>query len=141
MFLIRRSKDMLDIAVEKFQGQVFDLCMHFSRYSIELSLKSVFPMFQLVLPREHDVSLQFSQNLRDQIQRKSEEFYNALIRLLWISQQHISPDRFDLYGDPQSRTPPDLFVTPTEAKVALDNASQCYQQCCKLFDRVMVAEQ
>lgn len=141
LFLIRRAKDMLDIASEKFQGQVFDLCMHFSRYSIELSLKSVFPMFGLVLPREHDVSLQFSQHLREQIERKSPEFHAALPRLLWISQQHISPDRFDLYGDPNSRTPPDLFVTPNEAKMALDNAIQCYQRCYALFDKVMAIEQ
>jgi HEPN domain-containing protein len=141
LFLIRRAKDMLDIATEKYQGSVYDLCMHFSRYCIELSLKSVFPMFDLVLPREHDVSLQFSQHLREKIEQKSKTFFAALPRLLWISQQHISPDRLDLYGDPNSRTPPDLFVTANEAKIALDNAVQCYQRCCELFDEVMVTKE
>jgi len=140
LFLIRRAKDMYDLAAEKHLGQVYDLCMHFSRYCIEMSLKSVFPMFKLVLPREHDVSLHFSQGLRQQIARVSPDFAAALPRLLWVSQQHISPDRFDLYGDPDSQTPPDLFVTLNEATIALENARLCYQQCCNLFEKVMKME-
>jgi len=140
LFLIRRAKDMYDIAAEKYQGQVYDLCMHFSRYCIEMSLKSVFPMFKLVFPREHDVSLHFSQGLRQQVARASPDFSSALPKMLWISQQYISPDRFDLYGDPESQTPPDLFVTPNEATIALENARFCYQQCCNLFEKVMKAE-
>jgi HEPN domain-containing protein len=140
LFLIRRAKDMLDLATEKNLGQVYDLCMHFSRYCIEMSLKSIFPMFKMVFPREHDVSLHFSQGLRQQIARVSPEFLTALPRLLWISQQHISPDRFDLYGDSDSQTSPDLFVTSIEAMIALENARFCYQQCCNLFEKVMKAE-
>lgn len=142
LFLIRRAKDMYNLAREKARRQDFGLCLHFSRFCIELSLKSIFPMFQENIPFKHDVSEHFlrsgaSKNIRKQIRRRSPDFIEALPRLLWISQLHIQPDRLDFYGDPLSRAPPDLFVMPREAKVALNDAEICYQKCCKLFDTVM----
>lgn len=137
LFLVRRAKDMLELAGEKMDGQVFGLSLHFSRFCIELSLKSIFPMFQQKIPYVHDVSDQVSEKLRNRIKKQSPDFGRVLPRLLWISQLHISPDRLDFYGDPLSQAPPDLFVTKNEAKIALENAEFCYKKCCELFENVM----
>lgn len=137
MFLIRRAKDMYDLAKEKDKGQVYGLSLHFSRFCIELSLKSIFPIFQLDIPRNHDVSEDVSKKLRDKIQHQCPNFSKELPRLLWISQLHIRPGRLDFYGDPLSRAPSDLFVTPEEGKIALRDAEICYSKCCELFEDVM----
>jgi len=71
MFLIRRVKDMYDLAKEKEKGQVYGLCLHFSRFCIELSLKSIFPIFKNNVPYVHDVNEKVSDNLRKQIIRKA----------------------------------------------------------------------
>ena len=71
MFLIRRAKDMYDLAKEKEKGQVYGLCLHFSRFCIELSLKSIFPIFKNNVPYVHDVNEKVSDNLRKQIIRKA----------------------------------------------------------------------
>ena len=137
MFLIRRAKDMYDLAKEKEKGQVYGLCLHFSRFCIELSLKSIFPIFQLDAPRSHDVSEDVSKKLRDKIRHDVPNFAEVLPRLLWISQLHIRPGRLDFYGDPLSRAPSDLFVTPEEGQIALRDAEICYKKCCELFEEVM----
>lgn len=142
LFLIRRAKEMYELAREKQKGQDFGLCLHFSRFCIELSLKSIFPMFEQNIPYVHDVSKYFlkagaSQKLRKDISKQSPDFIEILPRLLWISQLHIRPERLDFYGDPWSQAPPDLFVTKDEAQVAMTDAEICYQKCCRLFDRVM----
>jgi HEPN domain-containing protein len=136
MFLIRRAKDMYDLAHEKANGQVYGLCLHFSRFCIELSLKSIFPLFQKTVPHTHEVSEEVSIGLRQQICRKAPEFIEDLPRLLWISQLHIRPGRLDFYGDPISRAPSDLFITQEEGITALKDAELCYQKCCKLFEKM-----
>lgn len=140
LFLIRRAKDMHDIALEKARGQVYDLCMHFSRFCIEFSMKSVYAVFGKTFPHSHDIGRGFAPDLRQTIEKVSPEFAKSLPKLLWVSQQCIGPDRFDLYGDPESKTPPDLIVTETEAVNALNNAKFCHQQCCELFEKVMGEE-
>lgn len=137
LFLIRRAKDMYDLANEKEKGQVYGLCLHFSRFCIELSLKSIFPIFKNNVPHVHDVSEKLSDDLRNQITQKAPNFAEDLPRLLWISQLHIRPGRLDFYGDPSSLAPPDLFVTKEEANVALRDAEMCYQKCCGLFENIM----
>lgn len=139
LFLIHRAKDMIELAREKAKGQDFGLCLHFSRFCIEFSLKSIFPMFERNIPWKHDVSEYFSEDLRRGILKQSPKFAEVLPRLLWISQLN-SPrtrPRLDFYGDSLSRAPPDLFITPDEAKVALTNAELSYRKCCELFDKVM----
>lgn len=137
LFLVRRAKDMLDLAREKYNGQVYDFCVHFSRFCTELSIKSIFSIFKKRFPHEHDVGRRFPYEIRTGIQKASPQVATMLPRLLWISQQLIGPERFDLYGDPDSLTPPDLIVTIDEAKTALENAELCYRQCCVLFEKVM----
>jgi len=137
LFLIRRARDMYNLAIEKEKGQVYGLSLHFSRFCIELSLKSIFPMFKQFIPHKHDVSGQVSDKLRKAIARKSSDFARILPRLLWISQLHIKPDRLDFYGDPYSQAPPDLFVTQEEAKITLRDAGLCYGKCCELFEKVV----
>lgn len=128
---------MLDLAGEKGRGQIFGLSLHFSRFCIELSLKSIFPMFHQTYQYKHDISQHFSHKLRQEISKKSSLFIKHLPRLLWISQRHLQPSRIDFYGDPISMSPPDLIITPNEAKSALIDARFCYNRCCKLFDIVM----
>jgi len=137
IFLIRRAKDMYDMAKEKEKGQVYGLCLHFSRFCIELSLKSLFPVFQMNVPHKHDVSKEISKNLRYKIRHDAPNFEGDLTRLIWISQLHIRSDRLDFYGDPLSLAPSDLFVTPEEGKTALNDAEICYQKCCQLFEEIM----
>jgi len=137
MFLIRLAKDMYDLAKEKEKGQVFGLCLHFSRYCIEASLKSLFPIFKMTVPHKHDVSKEIDKNLRYKIRSEVPAFEKEVTRLIWISQLHIRPDRLDFYGDPLNLTPPDLFVTPEEGKTAVSDAEICYQKCCQLFEEIM----
>lgn len=137
LFLIRRAKEMYELAREKERGKDYGLSLHFSRFCIELSLKSIFPTFEHTIPHEHDVSGHFSKKLRNRIGNKLPTFMDDLPRLLWISQLHSRLDRLDFYGDPLSQTPPHLFMTPDEAQVALKHAELCHRKCCELFDCVM----
>lgn len=82
LFLIRRARDMYNMAIEKEKGQVFGLSLHFSRFAIELSLKCIFPMFKQFIPHKHDVSEQVLDNLRKAIAKKSPDFAKILPRLL-----------------------------------------------------------
>ena len=139
LFLIHRAKDMIELAREKERGLDFGLCLHFSRFCIEFSMKSFFTILERRFPPDHDVGKSFSKDMLDSMVRKLPSFANVLPRLLWISQQyspHTRP-RLEFYGEPLNLASPDLFITPDEAKIALANAELCYRECCEFFDNVM----
>jgi len=132
LFLLNRAKEMLDIADEQYLEGDFGLSIHFSRYAIELSLKSIYPMFGMYFTRRHDID--FPPDLRQRISKTILRF--PFSRLLWICQHYLRPDRIDFYGDEISFVPPYAVVRETDAKRALDEAQFCYQHSSALFDRL-----
>ena len=135
LFLARRARDMLESARQGLFSGDYGLCMHFSRLSIELSLKMIFPAFkEESFQWVHDLSKRgvIPPKLRKQLHRETTDF--PLERLLWLSQQHIRSDRTDFYGDPESLYPADMVVEHPEALAAQEDASFTHEKCMQLVE-------
>jgi HEPN domain-containing protein len=135
LFLARRAKDMLDFSIQAFYAKDYGLCLHFSRLSMELALKTIFPAFGQRFEWGHDPSKLFNHGFRDTIHRKAPDF--PLERLLWLSQHHVRPDRSDFYGDSVSYAPADLVVKSREAWTATNDAELAYQECTRLMEIIL----
>lgn len=113
LFLLKRAKEMLDISEENYLTGDCGFSIHFARFAIELSLKSIYPMFGMFwVAKRHDVD--FPPDLRKRVSKIILRF--PFSRLLWISQHHLRPDRIDFYGDEISFIPPYEVVNRNEAK-------------------------
>lgn len=133
IFLLKRAKEMLDLAQEQHLAGDYGLCIHFARFAIEFSLKSIYPVFRMCFTRRHDVD--FPADLRQRASKIIPRF--PFSRLLWISQHHLRPDRIDFYGDEISLVSPYMVVREKEAKAILKEAQYCYEHASKLFDQAM----
>jgi HEPN domain-containing protein len=135
LFLARRARDMLDYATESAQSGDYGLCLHFSRYCIELSLKTIFPAFGETFAKEHDItkSKEGLSKVRRQIRDEMPDF--PLEKLLFVSQKHIRPDRVDFYGDPENAIPADMVINEAEARTAFQDSIFTNHECMRLIDK------
>jgi len=132
LFLLKRAKKLLDFAKEEHASGDHGLSLHFSRFAIELSLKSIYPVFGMTFKYEHDVK--FQEDIRKKIQEVIPDF--PLSRLLWICQQHVRPARIDFYGDELGFVPSYSFMEKDEARTAINDARYCYEKSTLLLDSV-----
>jgi len=133
LFLARRARDMRDWAQQSFYSGDYGLCLHFSRLSIELSLKAIFPAFETSFEWEHDLSKKGRFPLREKIHKEMPDF--PLEKILWISQKRIRPDRTDFYGDSESYCPADKLIDEFEAQLAWQDAVFTYERCMALVEK------
>lgn len=130
LFLLKRAKKMLSLAQEEFHAANYGLSLHFSRFTIELSLKSIYPIFGITFEKVHDIV--FSENLRRRVLKEIPDF--PFSKLVWICQQHVRPARMDFYGDELGFTPASSIVEKSEADKAINDGQYCYENATLLFD-------
>lgn len=92
---------MLGLAEEEFHAANYGLSLPFSRLAVELSLKSIYPIFKMSFEKVHDIV--FPEKLRKRVLKEIPGF--PFSKLIWICQQHVRPARMDLYGDEVGFTP------------------------------------
>lgn len=135
LFLLKRAGEFLSLAIKEYRAADYGLALHFSRFVIEFSLKSMYTVFGMAFEREHGI--EFSKDLRRKIESILPNF--PLSKLLWICEQHAKPARIDFYGDELGFTPSYSFIEENEAKKAIDNALYCHQNSTFLLDNVQKA--
>lgn len=135
LFLLKRARKMLDLALGEYDAADYGFSLHFSRFVIELSLKGMYTVFGLNFEREHDI--EFSKELRRKIHTSIPVF--PISRLLWICKMMASPPRIDFYGDELGFVPSYAFIEQKEAAVAIDGAKLCYEWSSHLLDSIQKA--
>lgn len=130
LFLLRRAQKMLSLAQEEFYAANYGLSLHFSRLAIELSLKSIYPIFGMNFEKVHDIV--FPEKLRKKVLKKVPSF--PFSKLVWICQQHVRPARMDFYGDELGFTPAYSLVEKSEAEKGINDGQYCYANSTLLLD-------
>lgn len=130
LYLLKRAKKMFDLAQEQNYAGDYGLSLHFSRLAIELSLKSIYPIFRRTFEKKHEII--FPEKLRREILKVKPDF--PFSKLSWICQQHVQPARMDLYGDELGFAPSYSLVDESEAEKALRDTEYCHEKCTSLLD-------
>jgi hypothetical protein len=142
----------LGLQVGFFEPRVYRGSLHLTRIEVTNELEfqhGAYTRYALFLARRardmldsarqalfsvHDLSKRgvIPSKLREQLHREATDF--PLERLLWLSQQHIRPDRTDFYGDPESLYPADMVIEYSEAQTAQEDAIFTYEKCMQLVE-------
>lgn len=135
LFLIKRAKEMFDLATEKCREGDYGLANHFARLTIEFSVKSVFSALGRQFTLTHHPKV--DKNRYKEVREKVPDF--PLTRLLWISEKYAEPSRKDFYGNEEAFEPSYTFVDHDEAVKAVEYASFCYENATLFVDNVLRA--
>lgn len=133
LFLLKRAKKLLNLAQEEYYAADYGLSLHFSRLTIELSLKSIYPIFGKTFEKIHDID--FPEKLRQRILKVAPDF--PFSKLLWICQRHVRPARMDFYGDELGFEPSYSIVDEDEVGKAISDARYCYDNSTLLLDNFL----
>ena len=132
LYLLEVSKEMVDQADSATRHNRFGLAMHYARFSIEFSAKSIFSVAGENWPQnKHDVS----DSLRD---KKISNSYKAksvsLEQIAWDVNLWANPPRMDLYGNPKTFTEPSMIIPLEEVETVRHRALEIYAACLQNFE-------
>ena len=132
LYLLEVAKEMMDDAESAMAQNRFGLAVHFSRYSIEFSAKSIIVTAGKQWPKnEHDVS--------DVLRRKdvSDTFKASMSieEIAWDMNLWSSPQRVDLYGNPGSFTEPFAIMPLEEVQMIMGRAEKISNAALENYER------
>lgn len=133
LYLLEISKEMLDASDSAFLQNKFGLGMHFARYSLEFSAKSIFPVADSKwTSNEHDVSRILLNDKR--VARTFKSSSVTLDEIAWYLSLWASPPRMDLYGNPDTYSEPFVMVPQEEVEIVRKRAREVYNTALENFE-------
>ncbi len=123
LYLLEVAREMLDDAESAMSQNRFGLAMHFSRYSIEFSAKSIIASAGKQWPKnEHDVS----EFLRRTEVSRTFKSSMSIEQIAWDLSLWANPPRTDLYGNPYSFTEPFAIIPIEEVRMVKERADKIH---------------
>jgi hypothetical protein len=132
LYLMEMAKEMMDFAETALSQNRLGLAMHFNRYAIEFSAKSILPAVGRSWPKPEHVS----RELRQKGVRAKFSYSISLDEIAWDLALWANPPRLDLYGDPEGLVEPASIIPEDEVQMVRLKAKRIYAAVVTNFERL-----